>query len=544
MTPVCTLTGGALGRMYDEACAYFLGVIDPMLHAAAYRGIHKAGFAETEFAGKYLDTCVRFARTAKTKDLRERALARAHAVKESILACQREDGYIGGHAPGSEKVCFSVWNQAFTMIGLLSYYELTGDRTALEAAERIAVYNASIFMDDDSILLGGNNGSQHLSIILPLARLCRVSENPVVPRFLQYIIDLLKGSDNNFFGFSSILDLRSKKGIENFVILLGLLEYGDLTGDVSALDAAKRYWDELASGQIRENGNGTVREVWTAGGNLPQMLSEDVKPDENCVAVGWIEFSLALYRRTGGAKYLDAVETALYNHLLGAVGEGGSAFAYYQPNFGRRSRATPGSMYKCCRYRGYSAVSQLTGMLFENGADAFSAMIYTDASYEDDRLRVTETAAYPYDENVSFEIEAKQDIARVFRFRVPADADGATVCLDEKPVGAAVSDGWLTIPLDLTAGKKVRLSLSFALSVKGKHGVIDGEKRALYRYGCILLAAQAKPGEAASLTLPEGKPVRTETANENIAFTLGGVRLCDYASSGRGEDEFVIWAKE
>ncbi len=522
------LTSGRLAEMFETATRAFIDKIDANYHASVYVGEHQPYFAESEFAGKYLDTCVTLARyfgAVGRKADSETALTHARLVAESIIANQREDGYIGGLAEGMELHGFSVWNQGFTMLGLLAYYELTGDRRALECSERICEYNASRFMGGADICAGGNNGSQHLSFLLPLVRLARLSEKPVCRDFVRHIVNAIRASDNNFFEFESILDLRSKKGIENFVILIGILEYGEEFGDESALPACVRYWDELAATQIRENGNGTYREVWTEGGNAPRMLCFDMRPDENCVAVGWIELSLALYWRLGEAKYLDAVEVALYNHLLGALDASGCDFAYYQPNYGRRITHTDESMYKCCRYRGYSAVSHLPDMLFRRTYDALELMVYAGAEYEDETVRIVERGGYPYGGDVRLALELRGEQRLKLKLRIPPYARSYALMLDGVRLDCAAKEGF--VELDLSGEGSHELSLELALELEWKYVTIDGVKRVGARYGCLLLAFEEECEDAEMIS------VKPES---------GTARLVDYASAGR-EREFAVWAR-
>lgn len=535
------LTGGRLGEMFESATEAFLNRIDPKIHADAYVGEHSGGFAETEFAGKYLSTCVHYAeyfRSAGQPEKAEKALDHAQIVAQSIIENQRGDGYIGGLGAGCESSGFSVWNQAFTMLGLIAYHTLTGDETALRSAERIAEYNAELFMSGKAdILAGGNNGSQHISILLPLVRLSRLVNNPTVPLFAHYIVSRLRASDNNFFEFDSIFDLRSKKGIENFVILLGILEYGEEFDDADAILACEKYWNELEATQIRENGNGTLFEVWTENGNSPRMLGLDVKPDENCVAVGWIEFSLALYYRSHDPKYLDAVERALYNHLLGAVSDDGSDFAYYQPNFGHRVTKTAESMYKCCRYRGYSAVSHLTDMLFLAEGETILPLVYTDSHYEDDDISIDERSSYPYSNKVSFSLNFKHGCHRKFVLRVPAAAKSVKVMLDREELDAVPECG--VIPLSISADSLHELKLIFDIEPEMKEVEIDGVKRVGITNGCILLAAETD-GDPDSVRIDKDAPI---VRKEGFCFDVGGVSCTDYASAGR-KHNFIVWAKE
>ena len=118
----------------------------------------------------------------------------------------------------------------------------------------------------------------------------------------------------NLLSFDSILTLRSQKGIEMLVVYLGVLKYGTLTGNRAAMDAARRYFAELCQTQIRNTGNGTVRESWTENGNAPRLMATEEKPNETCVAVGIVELAVALFYTFGDASYLDAIEKTLFNH--------------------------------------------------------------------------------------------------------------------------------------------------------------------------------------------------------------------------------------
>ncbi len=532
-----TLNSSRLGNMFKSASEYFLNDIDPSIHKNAYVGVHSEWFAESEFAGKYLDTLVTYSKYYNSigeSEKAARSLENAKQIVDSIIENQRSDGYIGGLGEGFETLNFSVWNQAFTMLGLISYYEATSDASALECALRIAHFNAELFMSGKADINSGiNNGSQHLSILLPLVRLSKVSDDPTVKLFIQYIIFSIRASDNNFFEFKSILDLRSKKGIENFLILIGLLEYGIEFDDVNAVSACKKYWDELKLTQIRENGNGTVGEVWTENGNAPKMLSADMKPDENCVAVGYIEFSLALYYLTHDTKYIDEVEKTVFNHLLGAASLDGSDFAYYQPNFGRRITHTEASMYKCCRYRGYSAVSHIPDMLFLREDDTIHTLLYADSRYKDNDIIIEEKSEYPYGKRLHLSVEAKNAPLKI-SLRIPKYAQNALLTLGESklhPNGHIVT-------VEINEVGKYDIDLSFELSPEKHEVMIDGVKRLGLTYGSVLLAAETD-GDVDLLKVDTSMPI---SKISDFDFELSNVKFTDYASAGR-EHNFIVWCR-
>lgn len=55
-----------------------------------------------------------------------------------IIETQSSDGYIGNYAPEAQLKDWDIWGRKYTMLGLLSWYELSGDTHAFAAASRVA----------------------------------------------------------------------------------------------------------------------------------------------------------------------------------------------------------------------------------------------------------------------------------------------------------------------------------------------------------------------------------------------------------------------
>ena len=533
------LTDGILKDVYDKCRDYFVNSIDRNIHIKAYE--HKdsepdSGFAETEFAGKYLDTCMHFYEFDKD----EKVLENAKAVVKSIIANQREDGYVGGYRRGAEFEAYSVWNQAFTVYGLVAYYLLTGDEGALNAAENSVKYIADYYMNNsESDILKAIWGTQNLAILDTLPRLYNITGDKLYMDFMEHTFDRLKNSNNNFFDFHSILDLGSQKGIENFCVLISMVMYYEITGDKTAFDAANKYWEELNETQIRQTGNGTIGELWTENGNEPKFLDIGMRPNENCVAVGWCELSMILFRNTHESKYIDAVEKTLYNHILSAVDNYGKDFAYYQPNFGVKITKTNENEYKCCRYRGYSAVSQFNDILFFETDESIIPGVYANSVFESEDVKIEEKTNYPFDDTVEFMISGNTD--KSMKIRIPHWCEKYTVTKNGEVLDAKKQSGYINID-SLYDGDVI--TVCFNTQVKSKKAVIDGKNYVSFTYGDILLV----PDSSICDDIYGKKDVTGEFARNtdtefNIEFTSGNLRLVDYASAGKKHDgdEYTEW---
>ena len=57
---------------------------------------------------------------------------------EGLIATQTPEGYIGNYAPESRLNAWDIWGRKYVMLGLIAYYDITGDEKALGAAAKEA----------------------------------------------------------------------------------------------------------------------------------------------------------------------------------------------------------------------------------------------------------------------------------------------------------------------------------------------------------------------------------------------------------------------
>lgn len=532
-----TLTYGVLGEYRQKVLDTLLNRVDPHLHAETYTGDHGMGarYAEPEFTGKYLDLCAAIYQATGNPI----ALENAEFVFQSILKNRRSDGYLGCMPKGMEFDGFGVWNQTFTVLGLTSLYSVQKDERMLQVAQECVDFTMHHFIEDGYDLFDAwNEGSQHASILLSLCRLYALQPNQRNERYIRFIVEKMKHSDMNFFSFNSILDLKSKKGIENFVILLGILEYGKLFHDPDALEGAKKYWQELADTQIRNTGNGTVHERWAPNGNACGRFAIETQPNENCVAIGWVEFSLALFYATREPKYLDAMERTVYNHILGSISEDGSGFAYYQPTFGRRAKASERDMYACCKYRGFTFFTYLGRMFCYEDERLLMPMLYTPGRYVSEDTSLTLQTEYPYQGTVSLYLRTKR--AKTLRLRVPEKCEAVSLKVNGEPAELLQRNGCLEISLSADMRYSVELILENRIVVT--EGEIEGEKQVSFEYGALLLAAN-DVGDSTCLTEEPILRKIEPTGGHRVLFEIENaspkIVLSEYSSA----DHYDIWLR-
>ncbi|MGN0178091.1 MAG: beta-L-arabinofuranosidase domain-containing protein [Monoglobaceae bacterium] len=528
---------GLLGDYCEKVQNVLLYDVDVDQHVGTYIGEHHEWYAEPEFSGKYIDICVRIYEETGM----EIALEHAKKVVDSVINNMREDGYIGMLKEGNEFLNFGVWNQAFTIFGMLSYYRITHEKRVLKSCEKCAQYIMNHFVNDGNDILDCiNNGTEHPSILLVLSDLYSYTQNHLYIEYAEFILDSFRNSDLNLLEFDSILNLRSKKGIEIFVILLGMLKYAELTDNETIIHSVEKYWQEVYDTQIRNTGNGTLFEIWTENGNAPAMLDSEQKPNETCVAVGWTELSLSLFKITKQTKYANAIDRTLYNHILASISPNGDDFAYYQPNFGNKVRAIDKGQYKCCRYRGFTLFTYMPDMLFFEDDKSIMSVIYTNCEYCSDSVRIIEKTGYPFDCKFAFEIDSYSD--KHLKLRLPNGYSIKSFNINDD-TQYIINDEYIACFLNTGNHYEINMTLEPQMTIE--KGTIDEKNVAAVSCGQALLALIGDSGDVItdikSLTLPDN------LTNENYLLKVAGkavkngevttITLTDYASA----DDYTVW---
>ncbi len=530
------LTSGVLSDCYENVRKNILENISPDVHAETYVGDHDSVYAEPEFTGKYLDICMQYLKRGESP---EKLRAAAEKVTESIFKNQKPNGNIA--CLTNDEGWFSVWNQTFTVLGLLSCYRVLGDKRLLDSAMKSADWVIERYGRDDlpTILDSVNDGSEHISFILPMAMLFDATKEKRYGDFLDKLFDYLETTKMNLISFDNILDLMSKKGIEMLVIYLGVLYYGRIIGREEYINAAERYFKQVNDTQIRNTGNGTLVEFWKQNGNAPANIPIEEKPNETCVGVGFSELAFMLFWESEEALYLDAIEKTLFNHILGSMDASGTDFGYYQGNYGTKVFKTAGGYYQCCRYRGYCYFSHLPDMLYKYDGKTLIPCIYTASSFESDGVSVIQKGNYPVSGELTFDVESEKPLT--LKLRIPKWCGAYLVRLNGKALNLKNENGFVT--LDLPCGKSCA-ELTLKLDTVVEYGDIDEKKYASVTRGPLLMSIDSMLcDDGAEYDCGGFEEIPTD-GEHLVMIKRGDLVLSDYSSAGRvhpGVDTFRVW---
>ena len=155
---------------------------------------------QSEFWGKWTLGAVGSYRYNRDPEL----LAKITRGVQAILATQSPDGYIGNYAPDAQLGGWDVWGRKYTMLGLLAYYDLTGDKKSLEGAVKLADHLLTQIPAQKSIVRAGYyRGMPPSSVLVPMVMLYNRTMDSRYLDFAKYIVSESGDSRRSAVGVES-----------------------------------------------------------------------------------------------------------------------------------------------------------------------------------------------------------------------------------------------------------------------------------------------------------------------------------------------------
>jgi len=287
-----------------------------------------------EHVGKYLDAASnawRYSHDPHLKTQMDRILL-------ILLNTQKEDGYLGTYTPEQYWTNWDVWSHKYNMIGLLSYYKVTGYTPALNAAKRIGDLLCKTFGDNpgqlDIITSGTHVGMASASVLDPIVELFRYTGDKKYLDFAHYIIRSYDHPDGpaiikTLLENGHVNQVANGKAYELLSNLVGIIKLYKLTGEEELYNAVKIAWKDIMENRLYITGTASSYELFRPDQVLP--ASADDHMGEGCVTTTWFQLNYQLFTLTGELKYFEQLEKTAYNHLTGAENPLSGCVSYYTP---------------------------------------------------------------------------------------------------------------------------------------------------------------------------------------------------------------------
>jgi uncharacterized protein len=382
---------GLLGQRYKLNAYNGLLKIPYYSYLRAYNFGVAAYWPSGEYLGKFVQGLEHSYNYYRDMDFIERI----QIIVDKWVQAQAADGYLGtnpdGYSIGQRWNFWASWDHKYTILGLLAYYELSGEKLILQTAKKTADVVCAAFGDKKmqrNLMETGHSGLVGGSILEPMTYLYQYTGEQKYLDFCQYILKAFESEK----GPQIITELTQRsgrvdkigigKGYEMISCLIGILRMYQLTGNDLYLKTAVIAWNDIQQNRLYITGTATQCECFYDNNYLPANendqtncwgeIGEKNEMGEGCVTAHWIFLSTELFFLTGDTKYVDEIEKSLYNHLLGSQSPFDGTQSYYTALIGHKNFNMP-NIYEgeppCCISSVMRCISKIPEIIWTRSAE-------------------------------------------------------------------------------------------------------------------------------------------------------------------------------
>jgi DUF1680 family protein len=542
---------------------------------------------QSEFWGKWMLGAVQTYRYTHDPVL----LDSIKAGVKRILASQLPDGYIGNYSEAAQLQQWDVWGRKYTLLGLLSCYDLTGDKKALDACRRLADHLLTQLGPGktDIVTTGNYFGMASSSILEPMVLLYRRTADKRYLEFAEYIVSrweteqgprLLSKAEAGIpvaerFPHPASMNrewfspFNGQKAYEMMSCYEGLLELYRITGRSEYLSAVEKTARSIMDAEINIAGSGSAFECWYHG--KEQQTRPTYHTMETCVTVTWMKLCRSLLALTGNPIYADRLELSACNALPAAMKDDASQIVMYSPLDGLRDpgHGQCGMNINCCNANGPRGFALLPQVAVMQSDREITLNLYTDLSAEiilekNRTVSLTQQTRYPEDGTVTVGVDCERPEAFVMALRIPAWSKENSVSVNGEALKGVTPGEYYRIDRTWKKGDVIRLELDVrarvvrqngsAAIVRGPvvlardsrfaDGFVDEFARILDRDGYVELMPATRWPEGVWMAFTA--PLAPGTFDAEGAHPKQ-IHFCDFASAGNTWDSVLryrVWIPE
>lgn len=500
-----------------------------------------------EHAGKFLHAAANtwlYTHDERLKPLMDR-------IAHGLIAAQGPDGYLGTYSDDKRWTSWDVWVHKYDLIGLLSYYQITGYEPALDAARKIGDLLSKTFGDQpgqrDIIKAGEHVGMAATSVLEPMVMLYRQTGER---RYLDFCYYITRAYDQpqgpkiiaSLDATGSVFKTANAKAYEMMSNLVGLAELYRLTGEQRFLEPVLAAWKDIKAKRLYVTGTTSSGEHFRDDFDLPGEEKSNV--GEGCATVTWLQLNWQLLRLTGEAQYGQELERTIYNQLLGAQDPHNGNICYFTPLNGKKS-ATPG--INCCvssEPRGISMIPQIAWGSLERGV---AVELYSQGKANIGGVKLESMTQFPMDGSIVLTVEPERSRRFPLFLRVPSWTREFTASAGGQKFAGKPGE-YLKIERTWNSGDRVEIAMDMTVRL------LDGGKSypnsvAVARGPQVLALEKALnpvPLEKARLS---GGDVRLQAAADKLPHGSGGTQAYTVDAAGQqitlvpfaDAQEFRVW---
>ena len=536
---------------------------------------------QSEFWGKWMLSAAGAFEYTLDPELMEKM---KHAV-DGLLETQLKNGYIGNYGPYTQLTRWDIWGRKYSMLGLIRYYEVCGDKKALKAASKIADHLIGQVGPGKTNIIktGFYHGMASSSVLEPIVYLYNHTGHEKYLDFANYIVSQWKTEGGPDLIGKAIAGVNvadrfpppekwwswenGQKAYEMMSCYDGLLELYKVTKKPEYLEAIIKTVDNIMETEINIAGSGSAFECWY--GTVERQTQATYHTMETCVTTTWMKLCDKMLEITGDPKYADEIEKSFYNALMASMKYDASEIAKYSPLEGNRIAGEEQcSMHiNCCNANGPRGFVMIPSFgtkttnneIFVNYYGASEASIDFKKGNE---ISINQKSTYPESGAIQLIIKTQKSIEFSLKLRIPAWSTLTTVKVNGEAIEdiipgtyLSISRTWNTndqISMELDMRGKLHRSKTFEAITRGsvvlsrdsrfKDGFVDEAAVIQNNDGIVeLVPANEKPDH---IWMAFTAPCKMGTDLEGHGSESIAIKFCDFASAGNTWDpktRYRVW---
>ncbi|MDP3913514.1 MAG: glycoside hydrolase family 127 protein [Bacteroidota bacterium] len=539
---------------------------------------------QTEFWGKWILSAIASYEYNQDPEM----LKIIQNAVSGLLATQTPDGYIGNYSPEAQLQHWDIWGRKYTMLGLLAYYDISGDKKTLDAAKKLAGHLLTQVGPDhtDIVKTGNYRGMPSSSILEPMVLLYRHTNEKRYLEFAKYIVAQWETADgpkliSKAASGVNVADRfpfpkswwswdNGQKAYEMMSCYEGLLELYRITGEATYLKSAELAVQNIIDTEINVAGSGTAFECFYHGGQ--RQTEPTYHTMETCVTFTWIKLCNNLLRLTANPMYADQIEKTVYNALLASMKFDGSQIAKYSPLEGMRHEGEEqcGMHINCCNANGPRAFALLPKLALMTSGNEIFVNLYSQSTAsvilnKKNKVTVLQTTTYPESDQIEITVQPEKSGTFTIGLRIPEWSSKTLVLVNGIPVEGVRSGSYCKVTREWKSGDKVilKLDLSGRLIVLNGHQSImrgpvllardsrfeDGfvDEAGIFQHKNNLIELVTSTRKPEHIWMSFTAPLVLGTDLEGELRNPQQIHFCDFASAGNtwsSDSRYRVWIRQ
>ena len=408
-------------------------------------------------------------------------------------------------APFQDPEHFEMYNLGQLMTAACVHYRVTGRTNFLEIARKAADFLCDTFQDPTPALANNLICPSHYMGIVELYRVTREPRYLELAKKLIGMRDLVKdGGDDN----QDRVPFERQDEAEGHAVRANYLYAGaaDLfleTGDTNLWQPLTEIWTNVVTKKMYITGGcGALYDGASPDGSKDQkhitrvhqaygrnfQLPNTTAYSETCANIGNVLWNWRMFLATGNARFMDVVETALYNSVLSGAALDGTNFFYTNPlrvtellpvelRWSRQRQPFVSSF--CCPPNLVRTIAESADYAYGKSGNAIWVNLYGGSSLDtrlpdDEKIKLSQETDYPWNGRVRIKIDECGKGEFALKLRIPGWAKSASVRInDGPPDNSPKPASYFEIQRAWKVGDFVDLDLPMPVQLMGANPLVE-----------------------------------------------------------------------